>query len=564
MNINNNIHPFTKNENGEDVKGYSELLTLVEKGVLPQEVLDKLSTLVKEKPGLSKKEQVNKIRDNKNKPLHRLKREIADYVIACMEEDGKFLCTANNELYWFDNSAHNAIRLHKDTEELTWLLDGEFGLNAQEPETKYTREALESHAARNGEKVTVHSQSFYDKDAQVLYIYAGAGMLYRLDGNEGYQQPKPNGTDGIFFISKPGEEPITPDWDNPIDPAEALFKDISYADVSEGGWPPELQQYFLYLYLRSTFFRSRMPTRPMIGFLGPTNSGKSVAARRIMQLLEGSRGNVISADSKEKDTMAAVVSRDHIFLDNLDAPVSEWMANLLEMVSTGITFSVAVYYHTLKECEYTPDCFVGFTAIDNPFSDREAFLNRLYIIRLKQRPDGEKKSDADIRDNVLCNRNKLWAGLLTQLNKDVKSLKENNSSTISERIADFQAIAEPLAIGDNRFYDLKASFNSLNTMRENAVRFDSPVMEILRLWSPDLGKWYTTAELYKEWNDMTHGGDPQLSATGFNFKSALSLGMHLTKIQPLLAKHFDVMTRHDSTRGWTYHFPYPAKGRKYF
>ena len=180
---------------------------------------------------------------------------------------------------------------------------------------------------------------------------------------------------------------------------------------------PRYQGIVFWLWLRSLFFEEIQPTKPILVLTGDHGSGKTTALRRVLHFLFGPRGEVSSINDEQAWT-PAITNNYLVVLDNVDKKL-KWLPDKLNLAATGQNISIRVLYETNREYRVTPRCFLALTTVKPPFEEAPV-VDR--FILLKMRPLDTFISEKAMKRDVLSQRNKLWAGLLRQLNLDIKCL----------------------------------------------------------------------------------------------------------------------------------------------
>ena len=151
---------------------------------------------------------------------------------------------------------------------------------------------------------------------------------------------------------------------------------------------------------------------------------------------------------------------------------------------------------------------------------------------------------------ILENRNRLWAGLLNQLNADVARMKEEINTSGGFRMADFLAVFERLTIDLPEASEVVGRIVvGLKSEQISQVLSDSPIPGILESWVPNCGHFYTTAELHNTWKEW--GQDKDLY---YPFKSAGTLGRHLANAREPLEQFYGLKQakRYARLRHWRF------------
>ncbi len=295
------------------------------------------------------------------------------------------------------------------------VFDDKYGINPAERLMMNLIASLRTETLSQCQEVRVYKLSHYDMENNLLYIYAGEGLVYKLNGKKILTVD--NGNDGVFFEEIEKEACWRADFDNPRNPFETLIKGLSFASGEGVLLAPRYQGIVFWLWLRSLFFEEIQPTKPILVLTGDHGSGKTTALRRVLHFLFGPRGEVSSINDEQAWT-PAITNNYLVVLDNVDKKL-KWLPDKLNLAATGQNISIRVLYETNREYRVTPRCFLALTTVKPPFEEAPV-VDR--FILLKMRPLDTFISEKAMKRDVLSQRNKLWAGLLRQLNLDIKCL----------------------------------------------------------------------------------------------------------------------------------------------
>lgn len=467
-------------------------------------------------------------------------REVCEAIVEDLKKRGRFLQIEKGRSYWFNNGTKNVMAT--DSEEMQIGIDATYGINPARRLMQDVVASLRTETSQNGEIVQVYQFAHYDSERNVLYVYAGEALVYRLDGNAIKTQD--NGAEGVFFNEVEREACWTADLENPVDPKKNLVDDLSF-DVGEDViLSPENQAKVLWLYLRILFFEEEQPTKPILVATGDAKGGKTTALRRILQLFGGPNADV-SVIVREDAWEPAVSTHYFLVVDNVDKRL-KWMPEKLDTLATGQVFSIRKLYETNVEYQVKPRCFAALTSIHPPFQEATV-VSRFIILRMK--PLKNFISDKRLKQKVIRLRDRLWGGLLTQLNRDLKTLQGEDIET-TFRMADWANIVAKLLRqekdGEKTF---KTIINGLSQEQTSQILSETIVPQILEQWSDlDPSRWYSAAELFVHWKLIAE--DQGLTF----FKSARGLSFHLANIREALKLRYKVKYRSDG-RVYLYQFP---------
>jgi len=521
---------FAKVKANKAVKGFTGL-----DEILPKKVLDRVEALAKTATVSDVIRRVDDIRLDKEMAFFQKKRAIAGLVVDELTSEGKFLRTPGNELFYF-----NGVVTALDAPLFTALLERRFGLNATEAEGRFVLSNLKAVALNEGEQVEVYRLAYWNRSKGCLYIDAGSGKVFRLDGKS--HELINNGDDCVYFTREGWQLPVEPDFEHPLSPWTCLTDDLNFEVGENVALKPDDQKLVGKLWMLSLFFPEELPTKPILCLTGDHGSGKSFCLRRLIWLLYG-RGDLDSIH--EQDDFWASLSAKHLLaLDDIERDkVGKWVVPELKRAATGQTISRRELYTTNSEKSYTPRCFVALTSIKPPIEDC-ALADRLVILRLKTW--GEKKPESKMLGVIRAKRNQLWAGLLLELNTMIpKVLQEPPDSTF--RMADWASLCQRM-VGKQK---MEPVLDGLTHFQDEALLEDSPLPAIIERWDWN-DEWYSAAQLHAEWEKLTYE-----EGLYYPFKSTRSLATHLANVRTSLAKMYEVVWQKNPGHGArvAYHFP---------
>lgn len=491
------------------------------------------------------KVQIDDIRKQEYKKAHEIKHTIGDLVTDEMKERGCFYKTVDNQTFWFDERDKRLYPIGDDV--LGAKINQWYEINQKEPEYEFLLSDLNREALLNGKETEIHRFAFYDKKAQVLYVYNNADRIYRLDGKE--IALVDNGTDGTLFIQNPLYEPFTY-YQKKRDYILPLI--IEPTNFSSGGGVilnRAEQEIMLRTWLNSLFFESIQPTKPIQLFVGEKGSGKTTRQRTIGIWLFGKHFDVYTIEKEKEDAFTASISNNYfIAFDNVDSSIP-WLNDRLAQAATGHAIPLRELYTTNTLVNYFPKCFISLNSRTPKFK-RDDVVDRLLLFRVNRLEKFRKESE--ILDEILSNRHNLWSELLDDLNLIVKALKEDKERFVSGfRLADWAdlgwRIAKTQGAGDT-FIKL---LEKMDVAQSEFLLEDNPLFDCLDIWlenNSNRGREVTSSQLYNELQTVA-----EANKMPFPFKSARSLGMHLQSIQSNLGHYYQINSGKIKNR-WVYKF----------
>lgn len=471
---------FKTAREGKPVVGYTGLATFLPGGVLRQ-VLDVASSVVTE-PGVRTMDDVRLAKGAEHLKI----RQAVDLIWQSGSEHGKWLVAEEGgSLYYLELTAHSLFELPKASEEVEpffTFLAREYGLNIADRFSRQTYVALRTRIDSLGTRVKVCHRNFWDRAAKRLYVSLGGPEVYVLDGETieiGW-----NGDNGVVFITKPKAKSIDPNMAYPPGVSwEMLLEDLSLTSSKQAPALPPQQQALLRAWILATFFPELSVTKVILMFLGAPGSGKTTAARRIVRILDGADQDVLGIATDKEDSLRASLTSHHVvFLDNLEKSGARWLPDILNRIATGSGIELRKLYTTNSAELIHPECFVGVTAVNLPFSD-ETVLDRALPIEFQRRDN--VRGESMLQNDLTNNYEAIWADLLGQLNQIVATLRKLDLKelVLKERMADFDAFCQICARTWPELEGyLLGGLRMLSRQQSGALADNSPFIAALETW----------------------------------------------------------------------------------
>jgi hypothetical protein len=285
----------------------------------------------------------------------------------------------------------------------------------------------------------------FDEERSLLYVDRYDNTMYVLDGESITAQPY--GYDEVYFYPKndvyPKAYTYTPEY--PMGGLESLiFTGPNYTPMGGGVSPKHIKQ-ILRTWVATAFFPNVMPTRPILVFFGPADSGKSTFFQNLSHLLTGNAlGNVIGIPTKETDFNVQVCQNPFIFYDNVEVNKAKIQEQLAK-AATGYSVRERKMYSNSEQSTMTARAFIGITTrtlerIQDDVSQRYIIIS---LTPYSVTPRLTRKTASEIRSMVDANRDFLWSELLDYLNSLVSEIARHGLTARREekklqlRLADF-------------------------------------------------------------------------------------------------------------------------------
>ena len=453
------------------------------------------------------------VEDIRTSPLKAFQKrqEITALIVEDLKSEGTLFKTAHGFFYFMKEPTPKLYPINGDSIELSALISEEYGINpAEKREYEHIIRSLEHEALLRGRSADVHRLAHYDSRTGRLYVSRFNGWVYRLNGRT--ILPVPNGTDGVFFWDDPNWQPyeIFPSkprgqWRHAL--LESLIFNSANFKATDG-LSVEDERWLFSVWLRSHFFGSLLPTKPLLLICGEKGSGKTLAMRKWLKLLFGASGEVTSLERDKQDGfVAAVCSQPVVTFDNVDEHVG-WLAGNLAQIATGISFKRRELYTTNTQVEYKPQCFIALNSRTPKFIEgRDDVLDRMLVLEA-ERFHGFR-GEAEILEQIAEHRNSLWTVLLRGLNKLLSVTPPNEFRTRANfRMADFAGFAMAVARADGSESKATRILSCLEGRRSKMLLDDEPISLCLEKW---LEKQTTVGD--RSPAATCNGNSPNLHAT---------------------------------------------------
>jgi hypothetical protein len=231
--------------------------------------------------------------------------------------------------------------------------------------------------------------SAFDRDGKRFFVNLGAGYIIEISKRG--RRKVPNGVGGVLFVDEQGFEPIDPKALERYAGKDARALKEFRRNVLDFPPPavltrPEAEALGLATWIGFFFDREFARGRPLLLFVGPIGSGKTMCARKLGCAYYGHAFEVsVSAaqDRGVKDLAAAVAHTTLTVRDDLNAAPSG-LVELLLCVATGAQFELSRFHETLAREQIPMRGSVVFTATSPKWAKRQDLLSRLVIVQVKR------------------------------------------------------------------------------------------------------------------------------------------------------------------------------------
>ena len=224
-------------------------------------------------------------------------------------------------------------------------------------------------------------------------------------------------------------------------------------------------------------------------------------------------------------------------LDNADTKC-DYLEDRLAVCATGGAIPMRELYTTNGLIQFPIDCFLGITA-RTPHFRRADVSDRLLVFKLRRWAEGSMRPEAEVKEEVLGNRDQLMTHLLYQLQKVVVALAQPETTPFRTnlRMADFAKLCVRLAEQEGRREEVEALLNKL-VLGQNFTKEGDAFYDLLSEWlekGDNLGRFVCAKTLFTELegiarhNNVTVGCDSsrglpsRLKKVGSDYSATLKI-----------------------------------------
>lgn len=486
-------------------------------------------------------------------PAHQRRDRVTETIVNDLRSKGTFFNTPQGLFYFLEGGDPRLFRLGGDSSDLRAFIVEEYGINrAERQEYEHLLAGLHNEAHTHGKVVDVHRLAHYERDSNRLYVSRFDGQVYKLDGRQ--IRLYPNGKDGVFFWDEPKWKPYELLRDERPHGLFASLVEHSANFASAGNLTADEQEWLFSLWIRSLFFASVHPTKPLLLKCGEKGSGKTLALRKLLRMLFGPAGEVRALERSKPDGFIAAVTSDPIAVfDNVDEAVG-WLPDHLAQVATGIGISRRQLYTTNEVVEFRPQCSIALTSRTPKFlNGRDDVLDRTIVLETERRL--RFQSEDTLLRGIAKSRDLLWTELLRDLNRIVRQWPRMVASADPSdfRMADFAVFARWVAAARRESPNKPDGiFAKLDGQRAGMLLSTEPIRLCLEHWLADpnnCGRAIRSAELRKELANIA-----EREKLPWPYGTPSSLAQRLRHIKSNLSKEFEIDVQHDSAKQVSYRF----------
>lgn len=459
---------------------------------------------------------------------------ISQRILARMRQHGQFLVTSAGEFFIREDTGR-PLYVSRRSGYFDSYLGFYFGLNATETEQRFVCAELETYAKEHGRKGTLAQLAYYNKEANSILIHTGGRDI--LNVSETGTTRTNNGQLGIVFPWSEGSEPFDPE--EPAISIDVIFEHVFDHIV---GMTPEEGKALVKAWLYFLFFKDGYASRPLLALFGQPGAGKSTTFSRIYAIIYGS-GKGLNSITEPEEFDFAVSTDPVVVFDNVDTYTS-WLPDKLAQSAASRELKKRKLYTDQDAVVIKANALVGITA-HNPRFRREDIVDRLIIINLERIPDEERVTETKIISTILRYRDRIWAGILTDLKQILATPAPTEDEVPRFRIADFALVGLRIS----RALGFEPEFRSAlakNVKEQTAFNLEeeTTLVDALRSWlktsSKKIGVPLRISELY---NELLMDAPNEVEFQK-QFPRTLSLGRKLWALQASLRSEFDIEVEH--------------------
>lgn len=488
------------------------------------------------------------IRDVYRKPLNKIERcrTMFDIVLQTLREQGEFVRSREDMGWYIRRDIGRPVPVTPRSEQLTILLDTQFGLNMTEGETKYVAQGLYTYTMSLPQTAFESTLSYYDPVQRHLLIHTGRDTVIRVTPTS--IEKATDGAYGVIFPWVGNVEPFTPsisasahanltnyDWADELFDEGARGYGSSIRNIMN--MSPTQAKALLKVWLMFILFRNVAQTKPIIACLGQPGSGKTTAMRRVYRLLYGRYKSL--SDLTSRDDFDLMTARDPlVVLDNIDT-WERWLPDRLATSASVADIERRKLYTDGGVYLVRRQAFVGVTA-HNPKFGREDVADRFLLFSFKRFEKFE--SEVQILEDISRQRSRLWTAIIRDAQRILNTPVPNDPREIPQfRLEDFAKYGLWIARGLNVEAAFKSSIEDVKsaqsafTLEEEAMLVNAVIALSNRKGrKPD--EPMTSSQLWTQLE--AHVSDARQFVA--IYRNPVQLAKKVSAMQPALSKVVDI------------------------
>lgn len=433
--------------------------------------------------------------------------------------------------YFFSKTDKALVKIDAENQDYKILMS-QYKINASEIIYKFVYSELETTAAQTGRRVTVYPFSHYHQKTNRVYLSNFSNQVYRISQER--VELCENGVDGILFLPNKKYDKFVfdePSWQGSLWDEKVL----SQIKFSNKGLHSGEAKTLLLIWILTLFFPELFPTKVILAFIGVKGSGKTSAARRVLQIIQGLKNDVTVIPKEASDFDAIVTNNSLVVLDNADTK-NPWFDDRLAITATGGTAKKRKLYTTNEYVEATIRCNLMITARD-PHFRRDDVADR--VLPLKVERQNQFKSEnkivreiEEVRDRLMSELIKFAQEALTALNQ---AKDEDDFGTF--RMADFSSFANKLGRYAGIETKIEEIFKKISVEQSEFALEDNSLFILLYQWAKEnQGKRVTNSQLCVELGLLA-----KFKGQKFEFVDrGRAFAQRMSHLRPNLKEFFDI------------------------
>jgi hypothetical protein len=356
---------------------------------------------------------------------------IAALVRDNMQQRGSFVATSGGQEWYVREDQGRPIILSRANDYLNALLETRYGLNVSEVEHRYTVGYLISTTRERGRPGITAALSHFDIDQKTLLLHTGRKDVMVLDYSS--VSKVDNGNLGVVFPWRLNEEPFTPKLGTPMNFRvlfENCFNNLIEMTVAQA-------EALLHAWMIFLLFATQL--RPDLCWRYWVSRG------RANRLCSGGSMPFSMAGRKDSTQLRRLMTLIMLSLvipfvafDNVDS-FSGWLPDKLALSAAASDVIKRKLYTDRDLVVLKRQALVGITA-HNPKFRREDIVDRLVMLNFRRLEKEEYRSETDILNKVLVNRDELWGALIRDTQAVLATPMPSTADVPAFRISDFAKI----------------------------------------------------------------------------------------------------------------------------
>ena len=476
-------------------------------------------------------------------------------ITADMLGRGFFVNIDDDEFHYFDREQRQLVFIDDDEPEFMLLLAERYQINRKDNIFGYLHQHLRVEAHARGIQARARQFSYYDRDANVVFLDMGAGRVLKISADT--IEIGDNGEDSVLFMPLSDHSP----WQYRSPTTPGILHDTVVANVNfteeDSVFTIRQQRLLLLLWMVSMAFESMMPTKILAVAVGPGGSGKTSLFRTCGQILIGAPFQVDSLQQLDKGEDDFWTNLGHTFFccyDNVDQTI-RWLPDALAQAATGVRRSKRQLHTSSKLHRREISCILALTARTPTGSlRRDDVADRSLLFHLDDLP--AKRPEFDIQNEVARLRDDLMSDYATMVQKTLRvPLESVQVADPGVRMADFALVVTRIGAGlgpDVRALTDEAILRFQQAQQQFATEEDT-LTTLLEIWLTEstpsrYGEFVPTRDLLRDLRAIAKAEDIKFVVT-----NATSLGRQMKNRKAALSRRFEVtQDRNGKEKGWIF------------